>query len=293
MKLYFLSKRPCALFINGVYAGKTDEFLRRIDLPLKDGLSILFQAENCLPIHFFLTENIRFTPPEKVSVCILKDAFVIYANEFTDADFSLKPIFQKRLNDTLVSVFKQGTVQLSIQSSDGFFNATLPPSFCQCTVETAQNLFLVSSSSQLAVFDKHCRLLILENADSYRLETDNLTVSCPLNDCYQRTAEKRYLIGDDDCVLRQTTFSKKHGNPPIPYAFFESLLNGEILSELLADELVDEKEKIARFLGNFVAVALTEDINTCALIRKKTERLFEADYFKVQMQNDKITEITG
>ncbi len=293
MKIYFLSKKPCSLFINGEYIGNTDEFFRFYNLSLKDGASVLFQAENALPIHFFLTENIRFSPPEKISVCLLKNALVLYAHEFIDADFTLTPILQKRFDFALVSVFKQGQVQLTIQSNDGFFNATLPPSFTQCDVENYGDFFLLASPTQIAVFDKNCRRLLLENIQSYRLETDTLTVVSPLRDCYLRTVEKRYRLTENTCVLQERVFSNKQGNPPVPYAFFESLLNGEICDELLSNELLTEKENLKRFLGDFVAVGLTEEKNTCALIRKKKERLYEADYFKVEMENNKIIEITG
>ena len=293
MKIYFLSQRPCALFINGESLGKTDEFLRYIHLSLKDGVSVLFQAENALPIHFFLTENIRFSPPEKVCVCLLKNALVLYAKEFIDADFTLIPIAQQRFHNALVSVFKQGSVQLTTQTNDGFFTATLPPSFCSCSIETTQDLLVLISPSQLAVFDYQCRLLLLEDIESYTLNNNELTLICPPSNCYLQRAEKRYLCSGDTCLLQESRLLEKQGTPPTPYAFFESLLNGEIRDDLLSNELVDEKENLRRFLGDFVAILMTEDNYTCALIKRKAQRLYQADYFTVQTQEDKIVDITG
>jgi hypothetical protein len=125
------------------------------------------------------------------------------------------------------------------------------------------------------------------------LENSFLYLTAPLDDCYTRIAEKEYLFTETGCVLQKITLSEKTGSAPLGYAFFESVLKGVNYDEILADELLEEKEKIARFLGDFVAVWFTEDINCYALIRKKSERLYEADYFSVVIEKGKITEITG
>ena len=293
MKVYFLSETPCALFVGEEYLGVTNAFPKYATLSLKDGLFIRFMPENALPICFFLTENIRFSPPDKVEVYLLKNAILLYAKNFTFGDFTLTPIAQARYETTLVSVFKQGEVQLSIQSPNGFFVATLPPSFEHCSIQKAENFFLITSENQLLVFSENGERLLLEHCQSYRLEKSSLYLTAPLDDCYMRIAEKEYLFTETGCVLQKITLSEKTGSAPLGYAFFESVLKGVNYDEMLADELLEEKEKIARFLGDFVAVWFTEDINCYALIRKKSERLYEADYFSVVIENDKITEITG
>ena len=293
MKVYFLSETPCALFIDDEYLGVSNSFPKYADISLKDGLFIRFMPENALPICFFLTDNIRFAPPDKVDVYLLKNAIVLYAKNFTFGDFTLTPIAQARYENTLVSVFKQGEVQLSIQSPNGFFVATLPPSFDSCSIQKAENFFLITSENQLLVFSENGERLLLENCQSYRLEKSFLYLTAPLDDCYMRIAEKEYLLTEKGCILQKITLSEKTGSAPLGYAFFESVLKGVNYDEILADELLEEKEKIARFLGDFVAVWFTEDINCYALIRKKSERLYEADYFSVQIQNGKITEIKG
>ena len=293
MKVYFLSETPCALFVGEEYLGVTNAFPKYATLSLKDGLFIRFMPENALPICFFLTENIRFSPPDKVEVYLLKNAILLYAKNFTFGDFTLTPIAQARYENTLVSVFKQGEVQLSIQSPNGFFVATLPPSFEHCSIQKSENFFLIKSEKQLLVFSENGRRVLSENCQSYRLENSFLYLTAPLDDCYTRIAEKEYLFTETGCVLQKTTLSDKIGSAPLGYAFFESLLKGVNYDEMLSTELLEEKEKIALFLGDFVAVWFTEDINCYALIRKKSERLYEADYFSVVIENDKIAEITG
>ena len=63
MKIYFLSSRPCALFLDGEFAGKTDLFERFADVSPKDNVFVRFVPEGALPVSFFLTERLRFSPP--------------------------------------------------------------------------------------------------------------------------------------------------------------------------------------------------------------------------------------
>ena len=134
MKIYFLSALPCALSVNEVYFGTTDLFERSASLSLKDNLFIRFQPETASPVCFFLNENIRFTPPDGCEVYLLKDGIAIYAYDFPSRDASLTPITQARRENTLVTVYKQSRVQVSIQTLENFFISYLPPSFSQCEV---------------------------------------------------------------------------------------------------------------------------------------------------------------
>ena len=87
---------PAALTVNGAYLGIVDGFERSAELALRDNLFVRFEPENALPISFFLTEQIRFSPPENCEVYLLKDGIAIYARDFPPNDCMLKPITQKR-----------------------------------------------------------------------------------------------------------------------------------------------------------------------------------------------------
>ena len=73
MKIYFLSSRPCALFLDGEFAGRTDLFERFADINPKDNAFVRFVPEGALPVSFFLTERLRFSPPDGCEVYILRD----------------------------------------------------------------------------------------------------------------------------------------------------------------------------------------------------------------------------
>ena len=126
MRIYFLSSRPCALKVGGVFFGAVDSFERFAEINLSDRLFIEFIPENALPVSFFLTENIRFEPPQRCEVYLLRNAIAIYARDFPPSDFTLRPITQIADENCLATVFCQGGVHLSIQTDKNFFTSPLP-----------------------------------------------------------------------------------------------------------------------------------------------------------------------
>lgn len=304
MKIYFLSSKPCALTLNGAYFGLTDRFERYADIALADRMLVTFTPENALPISFFLTEDIRFAPPAGCEVYLLKNAIAIYAYDFPPRDLTLIPVAQARDNDTLVSVFFQGALQLSIESPRGFFVRSLPPSLAPCEIEFHSGLVFLKAADTLAVFTKKAEQVFLESVLSYTVENDVLSARLPLLERLGRVLDGKWRLQENGCErvafsLLQArtengeTDAEKIQDELLPYAFFESVLIGADVAQMLADELLPQKDQLVAFLGDFVSVTPTESPNVCALIRKKRQGLFEATYFTVTVENGKITDIQG
>lgn len=295
MKIYFLSSRPCALSVGGAYFGITDRFERFASVALSDNLLISFTPENALPLSFFLNENIRFQAPVGVEVYLFKDAIALYARDFPPCDFTLRPIAQAKENDLLVSVFKQGNLQISFQSDNGFFVQPLRSDFEQCEISFHESLIFVRAEKTLAVFTPTGDKLFEETVESFTVENNELCAKIPIN-------ENAYIQGTwqlfgDACAQKtlslvgQTTANTC--DALLPYAFFESVRIGAEIDGMLSEELLPEKDKILSFLGDFVFVTPTTDENTCALMRQKGERLFEASYFTAEVEHGKIKDIVG
>lgn len=299
MKIYFLSSMPAALTVNGAYLGIVDGFERFAELALRDNLFIRFEPENALPIGFFLTEQIRFSPPENCEVYFLKDGIAIYARDFPPNDFTLKPIAQKREGDCLATVFRQGEVQLALQTQNGAFNAPLPRAFTDCELSFHEGLIFVHNENSLAIFTQNGDCVFLENVLSYRVENQTLTAVLPLLDSLGRKAECTYTLSETGVERLSFTLMQERsisGNPReelLAYAFFESVLLGADCACFLSDELLKKAEEIKAFLGNFIAVTVTESPFVCGLVRKKAERLFEVAYYTVEISEGKITDIQG
>ena len=125
-----------------------------------------------------------------------------------------------------------------------------------------------------------------------------LCATVPLSDRLQRQAKCEWVLLDGRCQLKSFTLLQptNQSSPPpdlLAYAFFESALIGADLTPFLCDELITDVQNIRSFLGDFIAVTLTQEPNVCGLVRKKAERLFSVDYFAVEMQNNKIIDVKG
>ncbi len=298
MKIYFLSSQPCALTLNGAFFGVTDTFERSAELALADGVYAKFSPEGAQPIGFFITEALLHTPPVGCEVYLLKEGVAVYARDFPPADFTLSPVAQKEEGGLLVTVYKQGHLQLSVQSPQGFFNAYLPPSFASCSIVLHRGCILLFGEKTLGVYTTACEKLLLEQYLDYELTEKGLNATLPLADSLQRVADCAWSLDERACVLQSFTLRQPHGQKELPqgllaYAFFESVLLKGSFRALLSEELQTDCERILAFLGDFIAVTLTAEPNTCGLVRKKAERLFTVDYFSVELADGKIVDIKG
>ena len=298
MKIYFLSSQPCALSLNGVFYGTTDTFERSAQVSLSDKIYAQFFPAQGQPIGFFLTETICAEPPDGCEVYLLNDGIAVYAYDFPPSDFTLRPIAQKREGDCLATVYTQGKPQLSVESPLGFFNATLPPSFAPCALTIEGDYILLRSPKELAIFNKQCRLLLLERVLEYTLLDGVLTAVLPLSDSKGHTAKCAWQLTDGGCKQTQFSLSAPTHNTPffeelLPYAFFECILLQGDYPFFLHESVQADAEKIRAFLGEYIAVTLTDSPTVCGLVRKKGERLFQVDYFSVEIADGKIADVKG
>lgn len=302
MKTYFLSSRPCALTLNGVYFGIADGFERFVEISPKDRIFVQFNPENALPIGFFLTENIRFSPPEHCEVYLLPDGVAIYARDFPPANFSLKTIAQKRENGVLATLFYQGVLQLSIDSEKGFFVKTLPTPYGACSLDFIQGLIAVKTQETLSLYTQTGECVFCERVLSYQTERNELHVLLPLSAALGRTAKCTYTLREDGC--ERTAFSLQQSQTAngetddekiraelLPFALFESLLIGAEYAQMLTDELQAKADVLPRFLGRFIAVVPTARPDVCALVYPKAERLFDVKHFCVKIENGLIADV--
>lgn len=301
MKIYFLSARPCALTLNKVYFGITDTFERSAEVSLSDRIFAEFSAEGCLPLGFFITEEVSVSPPIGCDVYLLEDGIAIYAKDFLSADLSLRPIAQQRFGDNLVTLFLQGSLYLTIENQNGFFISTLPPAFSNARLSYHNDLFVIECDSMLAVYTKLGKCVLLEEIQSFSIEENELIATMPLSDRLQRSAKCRWIMSENGC--ERTEFTITQGTLPnqdheevvleelLAYAFFESVLIGANYDQFLSNELLCEKERLRSFLGDFHGVTLTKSPYRCGLVKRKGERLFEVEYFTVEIENGKITDV--
>lgn len=298
MKIYFLSSRPCALRLGGVFFGVTDTFERFAEVSLKDNLFVEFIPDGALPIVFFLTDEVRFHPPVGCEVYLLRDAIALYACDFPPAECALRPITQKRQGDLLATVFLQGRVHLSLQTSETFFTDTLPYSFAACEISFHNRLVFLHSPTQLAVYTQTGERLLLEQVLSFAVEETILRARLPLSDRLSRVADCAWELSETACTRTEFTLLQARGEENdlpadlIAYAFFESVLIGADYSQWLCAELREKADELLSFLGEFEGVVLGENACECGLVQRKEERLYELLYVHITVEDGKITDIS-
>ncbi|MBQ8657742.1 MAG: hypothetical protein IJ506_01265 [Clostridia bacterium] len=298
MKIYFLSSRPCALTLNGAYFGLTSTFEKFAEVSPKDGIFAEFIPEGASPIRFFITENLRFTPPEGCEVYLLKDGVAVFARDFPPNDFSLQPLLQKKFDSCLATLFKQGRIQLSLENSGELFVATLPPSFAPVDLKEENGYILVDGEKEIALYSPRAELLLHEKALSYTFENGELRAVLPLSDRLKRTAECVWTLSETGVARASFTLRQEGAENAerlreelLPYAFFESVLIGAEVTQMLSEELAEKADSLREFLGDFIGVTLTNDPRELGLVYKKAERLFELKYFRVTVENGKIADV--
>lgn len=294
MKMYFLSCIPCELTLNGVFFGIVDNFERFADVNLSDKIFAKFTPQSALPVGLFLTDELLTTPPSFCEIYLLRDSVAIYIKEFPPLDYTLVPIAQQRFDENLVTVFRQGGIYLSLQTSEGFFLSTLPPAFAVCELSYHSGLFFIQAENQLAVYTQSGKRVFLEEFVHFQIQEDTLTATLPLSDSLHRVADCSWTLNKNGLI--QTQFNLRQSveraeNELLVYAFFESILLGAPYQDFLDEPLLPQADKLISFLGPFIAVTLTDDPYTCGLVKTKSERVFEVAYFTVTMKNNKIFDI--
>lgn len=294
MKMYFLSCMPCELTLNGVFFGIVDNFERFAEVNLSDKIFAKFTPQGALPVGLFLDDTLLTNPPPFCEIYLLKEGTAVYIKDFPPLDYTLTPLVQKRFDKNLVTVFRQGAVHLSLQTSEGFFLSTLPPSFAVCELSLHNGLFFIQAEKELAIYTKWGKRVFLEEFLTFSVTENKLNATLPLSDSLQRVAECTWEL--DENGLTQTQFTLRQSaerakSELLAYAFFESILIGAPYQDFLAEELQPEAEKLISFIGPFEGVTLTSDPYTCGLVTRKSEGVFELVYVTVTVDNCKISDI--
>lgn len=300
MKVYFLSAQTCALTVNGAYFGITDSFEKFATVSLKDKLCVCFTPQNGLPLCFFLTEDILFTPPDGCDVYLCGDALAIYAHTFPARDNRLKIITQNTCENLVVTVFQQGEVQATFQTPENVMIAYLPPSFTACTVTFWENFCLFQAPEYLSIYTKQGECVFQERASAFRIDNDTLHVTLPISDALGFVAETQWQIQDN--ALTRVQYTLKQIRPAalqgdiqtamLAYAFFESVRIGADVTSIINEEMQTEQDSLRNYLGDFLSVVLTDTTNVCGLVYKKAKRLYQVRYFQITIANEKITDVS-
>lgn len=312
MKIRFLSSVPCALTIGGEYFGITDDFERFAEISLKDNLFACFSPQNALPLGVFLNDRLFFSPPEGVEAYLLRDGAALYARDFPPRSSEVRITAQERFVSDLITVYFQGGLHVSLETAKGFSVAPLAHYYEHATIKKRDGLFFIEGNNALCIFNASGKKLFDGEILSYRAEKGTLHTISPFRSgaalpCFAKQTDGQgaggaeagdkpllhdeWAVTEDDCYLIGRTATGGKASAHEAYDFFERYRLGLDVTDFLAKDLADKKEELSAFLGDISYVFPCDDENECGVLRKKGERVFEADYFRAEYDNGRICDL--
>lgn len=288
MRVYFLSDQTCGLYLGGVYLGLVDGFERSVELDPKAGILCELRPQRHLPLSFTIDESFLFQPPPQVSLYFTERGVAVYCHDFIYGDPALLPILQERSGDTLITLYRQGKVQVSVQNGRGFHILPLSDAFERSTIRTAGGEILLEGEGAFVLIGQDGELLL--SSEGKVLEWgETLTAEIPFHDSLGHTAVCSWKGGELlSCAIRSV---REPTEATLALALFESALIGADCTPYLAPALAEKASSLKEFLGDFSSVVLTERQDRVGLAYERKPRVFDVRYFRVQTEEGKIVNI--
>ena len=309
MYYYFSARFSAVLKIDGVFIGKIDKCVKKVELSSCDAFIEVCPLElGIFPLAFLLDKGFLTSPPNGVSVVDLKGGYLIEFNFLQDnTPFTI--LSQEKLPHAVITVFKENGLKVSIESPNDFFAENIP-FYCKTAKITP---FVLDNKRLVAIqFDGEEKLLncyLLEN----NIQKVFSRVICEFSlangfstaenflDIAKHSLTYFWSFQGEKLVKNQTSLSKTDdfciSSLPehlIGYAFLEEFLCGGDVSDYLADNVMQNKDFLVDYFGNFIGVMPPPDFrkfDEIGLIYKCDENKYRVEYFAFELRDRKICNI--
>ncbi len=290
MRVIFLAEKPSALTLNGAYCGLIDLFERSVELDPDDGIfAEVAPAGGFLPVRFVIDNDFLLSPPPQIELYYFGGSVAVYARHFLRADQSLKVLWQKRFQNTLLTLCLQGKLQLNVENGNDFHIADLPDALEKSAARACGEDFLIEGETAFALIGKDGTVRLFSEGKILSEEQGVLQAEVPFRDALGHTALCEWQNGTlISCKIRR---AEEATEATFALALFESALIGADCAPFLAPELAEKAEGLREYLGNYRSVVLTAERNKIGLVYERKERVFDVRYFTVQTENGKIRNI--
>ncbi len=290
MRIYFLSEIPAALFVGGAYLGRVDGFERSAQIDCSEPIFLEFlPSGDYSPLRFFLSEETLFAPPEGVSMYRSGEEIALFAHSYTRVEQSLHVLWQDKINGTLLTLCRQGKLQLNVENDTGFYLLYLPDGLQKSKPTAWADGFLLESETHFAYVTRTGELPFCSEGKILS-RGGTLKAEVPFHDCLAHVAvyewEEKNLLSCSVRTPNQPT------EATYALALFQSVLIGADATPYLDDTLKQKASSLKEFLGAFTSVVLTDEPTRIGLIYPVRERVFEVRYFRVQITDGKISNVT-
>lgn len=290
MRVIFLAEKPSALTVNGAYFGLIDLFERSAELDPNDRVfAEIAPAEDFLPVRFVFDQNFLVSPPPQIKLYFFGDAVAVYACDFFRTDQSLKVLWQKRIQSTLLTLCLQGKLQLNIENETGFHIVSLPDALEKSAASMHGEYFLLKTDNAFALIGAEGNIRLLSEGKIVSENDGVLQAEVPFHDALGHTAVCEWQNGElTSCKIRR---AEEATESTFALALFESALIGADCVPFLSAELAEKAGELKEYLGEYRSVVLTAERDVVGLVYERKKRIYDVKYFRIQTENGKIRNI--
>ena len=297
MRVYFLSSRPCALKINGVYLGVTDGFERYCELSSRDGALCEFVplSGRHAPISFLFDDELLHTPPRGACVCLLPQGAAIYAYDFLPFFSPLMLIAHKKCPAGDVTVFSQGGVQAQISHESEEKSIALSEDFSDCEILDGEKILVFAGRlALLAMADGE--IFFHGKVKDFSFDGKELHAETPLYDLCARTLSCVWSYDEENKKIALRSCRCAQGKE-LPEKFLlcellQELRFGAEISGFLSPALAGAEKNLREYFGNYVkAIPLPGAECGAGIVCRKREGIYEMKYFAAEVKNGRIENI--
>ena len=306
MYLYFSSAYPAAIKLNGIYYGVISDTVKSINVSGEPPfIEICSLVSNEQQINFIVNSSFLSSPPENVTVTDMKGGYFIKTLKSYHTD-EFKVLAQNKSTDTVVTVFTENCLKISIEKTDGFF-ADNEKFFADSSTIQFFNLnnvnlvavLLTGKENLLNVYklSNNIEKVFSREVKDFEINGD-LTTTEEFFDVAKHTVKTSWEFTGE-------TFKKKLvevNHAPkfnlenisekiIPFAFLEELLVGGNPEPFLSDALKEKALLLKDYLGDFIGIMpppTFRSIDEVGLIYKNGERTYAVEYCTFEITNRKI-----
>jgi hypothetical protein len=304
MKINFLSARPAALKVDGVFLGTIDSYERQIDGELSDEKFVeIIPYGPFHPVCFLLNGCFLKAPPATCAVYADGLSVLIEVRHFIPNEQSQKILWQTVFGGYTVTLMRQGRMFLAVEGASYELHE-LPSSFFTAPyreVKVAGYPFLcVHSGDWLLLLSREGKVAFLQEADTFEVG-QTLLITTRFKTCAGLVAKSEYGYGKGTFTLKNTTVIPQTTPTEqcLPFAFFEAVLYGADLTPYATPSLTERQTLVKSYLGEYVRVMVPStsfykrhpQSKAVGLAYATSQNTFQIKYFSVEILNGKVDNI--
>ncbi len=309
MYYYFSSNYPAVVKLNGIYYGTIHNSIKSVNIETENPLVEVcplngVERSSC----FILDKQFLVRPPRQVLLTDLKGGYMLkFIGAFAVAEFRV--LAQQKFHNSVVTVFSENGYKISVETQTDFLaeNIQMQVDFVKLlTSKTHANLiavFIYGQNNLINVYDISNKITKVFSREVASAEfNDNLVTVEEFLDMAKHKVTTEWELSGREFIAKSrkveshVNFEREKLNQKVlPYAFLEELLVGGDYKWYLKDNVLENADKLKGFFGEFIGVMpppVFRDIEEVGLIYAKDENLYNVEYFRFELKEGKIVNIT-